>query len=271
MSSLPNITSNTLKYLRSKLEVGMHSRVETDLNNYLQYLIYNPSIKIVKPLTDFFRKFGISDNISHTLAKSFEVPISEEREAKIVPQSVVRKRLEFKDLGLNIDLVRERVLASIPQLQTMDRDRLRAFLETHATPLARLLGANVAEALTIADPAAVIHSKTDLIQILNGNKNIDPIAIANRFTKLSDEQRTKFSKLLGNQITESLERFREQKNQSASNPMQWLMEELEEHWVPFELQERVAKEMLQYHTIQQLINMPEKQFRTLVANILGSI
>lgn len=271
MSALPNITFNTLKYLRSKLEVGMHSRVETDLNNYVQYLIFNPSIKIIKPLTEFFKHFGIAENIASTLAKSFEAPIVQEREVRVTPRPISRKRLEFKGLNNDLDIVRERVLASIPQLQTMDKERLQGFLEIHSMPLARLLGSNVAEALVIADPAAVIHSKTDLLHILNGDKDIDPIAIANRFTKLSDEQRTQFSRLLSDQITTSLEKFREQKNLSALNPIQWLMEELEEHWVPAELQEQVAKDMLKYNTIQQLINMPDKQFRILAANILSSI
>ena len=272
MPSINKILENIDVFLGGKLESDEERhRLISELSSIITDLIKHPHLPIRKRLLALFKRFEIDEAIASSLVTSLKVGIEKERSDDFELHTEEIDRLSFPLLEENAQLILEKTLASLPDLEAFPQSEILEVVEEAAIPFAQLLGSNVAEALALQSPAGLIKGKFLAFRILQGDK-VDPYQLVNLFQGLSSEQRLKLSDLVATQVTQAQQTYKKRKEDQlrVGRISQWVYDKLREINVPHQSAEYLAPKIAKSYKIEELDQMNDKQFRKLISDLISS-
>lgn len=272
MASLQQILENVETFLGRKLEYEEEKeRLLSELTATVTDLIKHPHLPIRNRLLALLKRFKIDEAIASSLVTSLKVGIEKERDKDFELKTEHIEKLSFPLINENEELVVQKVLASVPDLSGFPPKEIVEIAEEAAIPFAQLLGSNVAEALALKDPGAMIKSKLLVFRILKG-ENVDPYQLVNFFVGLSEEQRLELAGLVAKQVTQAQQTYekRQENLLRIGNLSQWVYEKLREVNIPHQSASWLAPKIAKSYKIEELDSMNDKQFRKLVFAIIAS-
>lgn len=273
MPSLEQIISNIDTFLGGKIdEESEKERLIDELTTTVADLVQHPTLPVRSRLIALFKRFAIDEGISASLVTSLQTGIEAAREKDFQLKTEEIETLFFPLLQEQQEIVVARAADSVPNLSMFPPEEIFEVIEEAAIPYAQLLGSNVAEALAVKDPGALIKGRPLILQILRGGK-ADPIQIANLFQKISHEQRIQLTSLLSNSVTEAKKVYEERgrKLLRNGNVYQWVYDRLREINIPHQTAKNLAPMIASERTVEELDGLHPKQFRKLVVDTLSSV
>lgn len=271
--SFERIFDSVTSFLERKLENKEELKQLLDeLKATVSDLIANRHLPIKKRLQSLFVRFSVPENLAASLTTSLATGIEKERgESHEITYNNV-ENLHLPNLRKQQELVVARIGNSIPDLNLFSAEKILDMIEESAIPLAQLLGSNVAEALSIADPSGVFRSRLSILQCLHGQL-ADPISIGNLFTQLGDSQKQTLVSLLSEKITDAKSRYSSRRENllRLGKIEQWIYERLREHYIPDKTAQEIAPLIIKEHRVEELEQMNERQFRKMIIKIISNV